>query len=163
MTTVWLAGLTVGLLLLALWMIQVGRRTVEGNTAEEALATVMQEFDQENKELLRSITQLKRAHDIEMTGMKAELASVLEKIHMLQGQQEELIQKLANQPAHVTGQADRLMPSAQPMLYLKEDYREVPALYEEGMSPHEIARKLGIGDGEVAMVIQMLKKQGFFS
>jgi biotin operon repressor len=28
------------------------------------------------------------------------------------------------------------------------------------MSSLEIARKLGVGDGEVKMVIQMLKKQG---
>ncbi|WCN39119.1 DUF6115 domain-containing protein [Aneurinibacillus uraniidurans] len=163
MTTVWLAGLTVGLLLLALWMLQTGRRTTEGSTMEETLATVMQEFDQENKELLRSITQLKRTHDSEMTGIKAELASLREQVHMLQEQKDELMQKLANPIPHAPGQADRLSPSVQPMLYLKEDYREVPALYADGMSPHEIARKLGIGDGEVAMVIQMLKKQGFFS
>lgn len=130
---------------------------------EEAIATVMQEFDQENKELLRSITQLKRAHDIEMTGVKAELTSVREQVHMLLEQQEELMQKLSNPLTHAPSQADRITSSVQPMLYLKEDYREVPALYADGMSPHEIARKLGIGDGEVAMVIQMLKKQGFFS
>lgn len=163
MTTVWLASLTVGVLLLALFILQVSRRKYESNTTEEALSTVLQEFDQENKQLVRSITQLKRAHDIELTGIKAELATVREQLNALLEEHSQLVQKLADQPGSVVGQADRLVPSLQPMLYLKEDYREIPALYAEGISPHDIARKLGIGDGEVEMVIQMLKKQGFFS
>lgn len=162
MTTVWLISLTVGVLLLALRMLQISRRTSESDT-EEALSTVLQEFEQENKQLLRSITQLKRANDIELVGVKAELAAVREQMGALQAEHDRLIQKLVDQPAHTQGQTDRLTPSLQPMVYLKEDYREIPTLYAEGISPHDIARKLGIGDGEVEMVIQMLKKQGYFS
>ncbi|WP_286883714.1 DUF6115 domain-containing protein [Aneurinibacillus sp. UBA3580] len=165
MIEIWLSALTVIVLLLLLRFLKGnGERTTQGAAAEEKLHTLITEFEQENKELVRSIAQVKRITDMELAGVKEELASLRQKVSELEKQNEELAQKVTA-AQHVAG--DLLHEKAASSLlfphFLKDDYKDIPRLYSGGMSPHDIARKLGIGDGEVEMVIQMLKKQGFLA
>jgi TolA-binding protein len=158
MVEIWLSALTVITLLLALRLVK--KENAQHEPGDGNLQAFIAEFEQENKEWMRSMAQMKRMVDIELAGVKEELSSLQEKVAMLQQQVKLQQQLVQSQPVNIESQTFSSSPSSLP-IFLKEDYQDIPALYLKGMSSHEIARKLGIGDGEVEMVVQMLKKQGF--
>jgi septal ring factor EnvC (AmiA/AmiB activator) len=164
MIEIWLSVLTIIILLLLLSFLKRKSEQAMQGTTEENLHELIAEFEQENKELVRSIAQIKRMVDIELAGVKEEVTTLREKLSVIQKQNNELAQTIAElrQSTNTASQSNSINTSALPS-FLKDDYRDIPELFAQGMSSHEIARKLGIGDGEVEMVIQMLKKQGFLS
>ncbi|AMA72695.1 MULTISPECIES: DUF6115 domain-containing protein [Aneurinibacillus] len=166
MVEIWLSGLTVVMLLIVLRLLKNSGGGSQNTADEERLQTLITEFDQENKELVRSIAQLKRTTDLELTGVKEELKTLQEQVKALTRQNEQLRQSLSSlQYHHQAGLSSGVMFSGSTSIpvFLKDDYKDIPDLYVQGMSSHDIARKLGIGNGEVEMVLQMLKKQGFLS
>ncbi|MBN6185801.1 hypothetical protein JQN58_02235 [Aneurinibacillus sp. BA2021] len=166
MTEIWLSVLTVVVLLLLLRMVNKngGSRPSEGKREQEKLHELIAEFEQENKELTRSITQMKRMIDLELNGMKQELVSLQKRMEELAGAHTDVMKRMAERE-HTEGEAlYGKNPSAHPLPYfLKDEYRDIPRLYAQGLDLPDIARKLGIGNGEVEMVIQLLKKQGMLS
>lgn len=163
-TDIWLSALTIIVLLLALRLLKHsnGKRTEQEEGAEDKFHTLMTAFERENNELVRSISQVKRMTDMELAGVKEELASLRQQVGDLMRQKEELMENIVQLQGSV-GEFSKAKTSSSASLshFLKDEYKDIPELYAQGMSSLEIARKLGVGDGEVKMVIQMLKKQGF--
>lgn len=162
-TDIWLSALTIIVLLLVLRLLKNsnGKRTEQEEGAEDKFHTLMTAFERENSELVRSISQVKRMTDMELTGVKEELASLRQQVGDLMQQKEELMENIVQLQGSV-GEFSKPKTSSGAFLshFLKDEYKDIPQLYAQGMSSLEIARKLGVGDGEVKMVIQMLKKQG---
>ncbi|GED13136.1 DUF6115 domain-containing protein [Aneurinibacillus migulanus] len=167
MTDIWLSALTIIVLLLALRLLKSGngKQIEQEESAEGKFHTLITEFERENSELVRSIAQVKRMTDTQLTGVKEELASLQRQVGELMRQKEELLENIEQLQSSIgefskTTTTSTVAPLPQ---FLKDEYKDIPQLYAQGMSSLEIARKLGMGDGEVKIVIQMLKKQGFLA
>lgn len=163
MTEIWLSALTIVVLLLVLRTVNKNdnRPSSQEKKMEETLHELMADFEQENKELTRTISQIKRMVDLELTGMKEELVALRKQTEELAHKQAEVMKRMTERE-HARGETLRgKVPSIPPLpSFLKDEYKEIPELYAQGMPVSDIARKLGIGNGEVEMVIQLLKKQG---
>lgn len=166
MTDIWLSALTIIVLLLALRLLKSGngKQMEQEESAEGKFHTLITEFERENSELVRSIAQVKRMTDTQLTGVKEELASLQQQVGELMRQKEELLENIGQLQSSI-GEISKTTTSSVASLpqFLKDEYKDIPQLYAQGMSSLEIARKLGMGDGEVKIVIQMLKKQGFLA
>jgi DNA-binding NarL/FixJ family response regulator len=159
MIEIWLSLLTVALFVVYSQANKKRPPSEDTNTHVEQLTALIDEFEKENKELVQSVARIKRATDFELEGMKAELSAAREQIAHLTKQYGQL-QTLIGETVHNRLQGDgRNEPASQNFLFLKDEYREIPAMYAQGHTSQDIARKLGIGNGEVEMVIQMIKRQ----
>lgn len=166
MTDIWLSALTIIVLLLALRLLKSGngKQMEQEESAEGKFHTLITEFERENSELVRSIAQVKRMTDTQLTGVKEELASLQQQVGELMRQKEELLENIGQLQSSIGEFSKTTTSSVAPLpQFLKDEYKDIPQLYAQGMSSLEIARKLGMGDGEVKIVIQMLKKQGFLA
>ncbi|MED4726796.1 hypothetical protein P9597_01315 [Aneurinibacillus migulanus] len=168
MTDIWLSALTIIVLLLALRLLKSGngKQIEQEESAEGKFHTLITEFERENSELVRSIAQVKRMTDTQLTGVKEELASLQQQVRELMRQKEELLENIEQLQSSI-GEFSKTTTTTSTVAalpqFLKDEYKDIPQLYAQGMSSLEIARKLGMGDGEVKIVIEMLKKQGFLA
>ncbi|WP_027414631.1 DUF6115 domain-containing protein [Aneurinibacillus terranovensis] len=153
---IWLVLLTAVVLFL---LIRTVRRPLSADNPalHDEMAAFFDEFEHENKEMMQSISQMKRSLDQKIDGQASELAALRREMGSLYTRCEHLQQLAAGWQQ---GPPEQKPAPAQvkPAFFLRDDYKDIPPLFYKGYSTQEIARKLGIGNGEVEMVVQMLKK-----
>ncbi|MBC8080500.1 MAG: hypothetical protein H7X86_09155, partial [Gorillibacterium sp.] len=144
---------------------------------EEALDLVAVNMEEENRELIRSIAQIK--HEFERRNENSEKRIlVLEKriddqsaelrnVLMLDLQKEierslnsmgSVLQQHRTNTDAILGSEDTEYLEVNPQ-GLKLRYHELFLLYQQGKSIEQIAKKLGINKGETALIIQLAKQE----
>jgi septal ring factor EnvC (AmiA/AmiB activator) len=129
------------------------------SSLQEEMETFFQEFERENKEMLEVIARFKQNMTAQLHRQTADINSLQEQVTALNKQCEEIRAIME----HGKGQALEAVQNTevhqqQALPFLREDYKDIPSLYQTGLAIPDIARKLGIGSGEVEMVVQMLRK-----
>ncbi|MCL6459912.1 MAG: hypothetical protein K6T85_18105 [Gorillibacterium sp.] len=185
MTDPWVVVVIMGIIcIVASWMIKEPKHAFSmTKEIEEALDLVAVNMEEENRELIRSITQMKseferrnensekRVLGLEkrIDDLSAELRNVLmlqlQKATEKKSSMTPILQQQHNEMSSFPGasQAAALLPNTERIEEqpegLKLRYPELFQLYQQGKSIEQIAKKLGINKGETALIIQLAKQE----
>ncbi len=153
------------------------------NDFEQTMEAFAVEFEQENKQLMNVILEMKQAHAEEVGGLKQklqklemnsdEMAFLKEQISWLKEQRfdqaartvqpAETVQNVSEtiEPeAEAVAEAE-MVPEEQPMekQTMKQRYSELFELHEQGKSVEYIAKKLSMNKGEVQLIIGLAERE----
>ncbi|WCK52869.1 hypothetical protein PP175_15720 [Aneurinibacillus sp. Ricciae_BoGa-3] len=154
---IWLGIVTILLVVLFMWILR--RQAPNADSVlQDEMESFFAEFERENNEMLEAIARFKQNMTMQLNGQAADLNSLREQVTALHSQCEELRSLMEGKEPLPEMVEDRETHQPSALSFLRDDYKEIPPLYHSGFSVPDIARKLGLGSGEVEMVVQMLKK-----
>ncbi|MBC8079419.1 MAG: hypothetical protein H7X86_03685 [Gorillibacterium sp.] len=184
----WVVVVIAGIIcVIASWLVKEPKHSLNmTKEIEEAFDLVAANLEEENRELIRSITQMRneferRNENLEIRTISLEkrmddLSTELRNVLMLQLQKEtekgygnsvSTVQQntLDRDSTKVPPQAaivnlpDETESIVERSVGLKNRYSELFQLYRQGKSIEQIAKKLGINKGETALIIQLAKQE----
>ncbi|MCG5250739.1 DUF6115 domain-containing protein [Brevibacillus agri] len=143
---------------------------LQRKTPDDAAAIPTQRLT-DKAETEKSLQRLSKQFKQETALLSAEWqetrADLLHEIDLLKKRVEQLEQQWNERAAHAQvaasaeqGQANGAQPAAEDvdMLALRERYRRVFELSREGLSPDEIAKRLGAGRGEIDLIFALAQR-----
>ena len=158
---------------------QTGNQSEIVREVEETLEHFMDEIDQDNKELVQLVSQMKQdfvtqqnvlGHRIEQLEHRCQQLE----LQLVQQAQQSLVKQHVAAAVEPEQAVDSSVPGIVPVVELqqtlelepmKEDgsikgrYAEVFALYEDGKSMDMISKKTGIPRGEIQLILQLSKQE----
>jgi hypothetical protein len=153
---------------------------------EETMEHFAADIEEDNKELLQSITVLKTSHDNEISRLtnrteqlekiSYDLSQEVKKLVITTLKQQESLTELLYKALLTQTNAanDGIQNVSQPLalqteqnitdtkilpMQMKQRYAELFQLHEQGKSVEFVAKKLGLNKGEVSLIIQLAKQE----
>jgi hypothetical protein len=157
---------------------QSSKRTAVVNDIESALEQFAEDLEEGNKELMISISGLKRELEAEINKLNGRL-SVLENSNQISNigvielpktkymiQEKEVKTEEIVAPAldiHTIDPQPQPQPQPQPLENdIKNRYGSIFELYDQGKSIEYIAKKTGMNKGEIQLIIQLARQEEQF-
>jgi hypothetical protein len=148
------------------------KRTAVVNDIESALEQFAEDLEEGNKELMISVSGLKRELEAEINKLNGRL-SVLENHNPISNiglielpkttyiiqEKEEQTEKIVTPASNI----DTIVPQPQPLENdIKNRYGSIFELHDQGKSIEYIAKKTGMNKGEIQLIIQLARQEEQF-
>ncbi|MCF6093808.1 DUF2802 domain-containing protein [Microaerobacter geothermalis] len=120
--------------------------TVEQDEIQATLEQFVEEIKQENERLIKAISGIRQKNDLEIKKIQNEVHGIKKEIITLRkGTESEKYTK------------QRLFSD---QLKLLERYEQIFQLKQMGLNSDEIAKRTGMGNGEISLILQLAKQEG---
>lgn len=119
------------------------------------------EWMEENKRIMTILRQIQDKRREEVNRLEQRLVELEKRIQAIEGREEEQPRKetLPEKPGLET--PPKAAVKEKPFRpHLSERYRQVYDCHDQGLTPAQIAKKLGMGVGEVQLVLDLRRKGG---
>jgi len=155
---------------------QTGNQSVIVREVEETLEHFMDEIDQDNKELVQLVTQMKQDFVLQQNVLGHRIEQLEHRCQQLELQQVQ--HTMVNEHVAVAVEpqfvVDPTVPSAVPVVETQRDpepelpmedasikgrYADIFTLYEDGKSMDMISKKTGLPRGEIQLILQLSKQE----
>lgn len=147
---------------------------------EQSFEHFVDEFEEENQELVKLISAMKREHELQtskLSGRIEALENQLQQVQQLQlshnAKSAVNVQQRSPDPARPVIESIRIHAAENegsnkasdllsPQLNMKTRYKEIFDFHTHGKSMEYIAKKLGMNKGEIQLIIQLARQEEQF-